>query len=187
VVDPVFRRRTAAEARAIRASVARIHREAYADLIAAGDPFAGEEAFLRRFDAHSTRPDFDMVVAEAGGELVGQAWGWPLGEHSGEAWWRGLVREPEPGFTREDGTRTFAVAELMVSRAWCGRGIAHGLLDTLLAARPETRATLLVRPGNATAYRAYTRWGWRAVGRLRPHLAPGPIMDVLVLPLAGAR
>lgn len=183
VADRTVRRHTAAEARGVRAAVARVHREAYAERIAAGDPLAAEDTFMRRFDAYTARPDFDMVLARVAEEPVGQAWGWPLNAHSGELWWQGLVREPEPGFTREDGTRTFAVSEIMVSRDWCGQGIAHALHDALLAARPETRATLLVRPDNTTAYRAYTHWGWRRAGVVRPNLSPGPLMDVLILPL----
>ena len=178
-----FRRYGADRARAVRDVVALVHREAYAERIAADDPFAGEEAFMRRFDAYTTRPDFDMVVAYRGGEPVGQAWGWPLHAHSGEAWWRGLVKEPEPGFTREDGTRTFALSEIMVVRRWTGQGIGHALHDELLSARPETRAVLLVRPGNTAAYRAYTGWGWRKAGELRPDLPHAAVMDVLVLPL----
>jgi ribosomal protein S18 acetylase RimI-like enzyme len=178
-----FQRYNADRASAIRDVVALIHRKAYAEQIAADDPFSSEEAFMRRFDAYTARPDFDMVVAYRGGEPVGQAWGWPLNVHSGEAWWRGLVQEPEPGFTHEDGSRTFALSEIMVGRAWAGRGVGHALHDELLSARPETRAVLLVRPHNTTAYRAYTRWGWRKAGELRPNVPHAPVMDILILPL----
>ncbi|GAA2081815.1 hypothetical protein GCM10009780_19480 [Actinomadura alba] len=183
MVEPEFRRYGAERARAVRDAVALVHREAYAEQIAADDPFAGEEAFMRRFDAYATRPDLDMVIAWCGGEPVAQAWGWPLTVRSGEAWWRGLAHEPEPGFTHEDGSRTFALSEIMVARAWTGQGIGHALHDELLSARPESRAVLLVRPRNARAYRAYTGWGWRKAGELRPDLPHAVVMDVLILPL----
>ncbi|MFE0592390.1 hypothetical protein [Micromonospora echinospora] len=38
----------------------------------------------------------------------------------------------------------------------------------LLADRPETRATLLVEPDNEFARGAYSRWGYRPIGELRP-------------------
>ena len=92
--------------------------------------------------------------------------------------------EPEPGFTDEDGSRTFALSEIMVRRPWTGRGVAHALHDELLRGRNEKRATLLVELGNDVAYRAYTAWGWRKVARLRPGWPDAPLYDVLILPLA---
>ncbi|MER7133078.1 GNAT family N-acetyltransferase [Streptosporangium saharense] len=180
-----FQRLDAAEARQHRDLVADIHRDAYAERIATGDGFASGEAFLRRFDAYTSRDGFDLVFAHVDGVAVGQAWGWAL--TSGSAWWNGLEAEPEPGFADEDGTRTFALSEIMVRRSWTGQGIARALHDTLLAARTEQRATLLVRPDNTTAYGAYTRWGWHKVAQLRPGWPDAPLMDVLILPLAPGR
>jgi ribosomal protein S18 acetylase RimI-like enzyme len=177
--EVTFRRVDAAGARAHRALVADIHRDAYADRIATGETFAGDEAFMARFDAYTTRDGFDLVFADHGDTVVGQAWGWPL--KAGTGWWDGLEAEPEPGFTREDGKRTFALSEIMVRRAFTSRGIAHALHDELLSARTEQRATLLVRPENTAAYAAYTRWGWRKVGQLRPGWPGAPLMQVLVL------
>ncbi|WP_055483714.1 GNAT family N-acetyltransferase [Sphaerimonospora mesophila] len=168
-------------ARARRDVVSLIHRDAYAERIATGETFAGDEAFMTRFDAYIRRDGFDLVIAYDGDEPVGQAWGWPLTPDT--RWWDGLEAEPEPGFAVEDGRRTFALSEIMVRRAWTGKGIARALHDQLLADRPEKRATLLVRPDNTTAYAAYTRWGWRPVARLRPGWPAAPWMDVLMLPL----
>jgi GNAT superfamily N-acetyltransferase len=161
-----FRRFDAAEARRLRSTV---------------DPFDTTEAFMHRFDSYASQPNFDLVVAYRGGEAIGQAWGWPLTEHT--QWWAGLPSEPGPDFTREDGNRTFALSEIMVSWEWTGRGIAHVLHDELLSARPESRATLLVEPDNPTAYRAYLHWGWRKVAQLRPGWNHAPTFDVLILTL----
>ena len=137
---------------------------------------------MSRFDAYTTAPGFELVIAYTDdGEAVGQAWGWPLGAES--KWGAGLAAEPEPGFTREDGTRTFALSEIMVRRPCTSQGIAHALHDELLHGRSEQRAALLVRPANAFAYRAYTRWGWRPVAQLRPDWPNAPLFDVLILPL----
>ncbi|KAB2350205.1 GNAT family N-acetyltransferase [Actinomadura rudentiformis] len=178
-----FRRFDATGARQLRDTVELIYRDAYADAIASGDPFDSVEQFMHRFDAY-TAPErgFELVVAyTTDGEPVGQSWGWPLGERS--AWWNGLDEEPEPGFTQEDGHRTFALSEIMVRRSWTGQGVAHALHDELLAGRTEQRATLLVEQDNHNAYRAYRSWGWKKVGRLHPGWADAPWFDVLMLPL----
>ncbi|WP_262401992.1 GNAT family N-acetyltransferase [Actinomadura sp. CNU-125] len=169
-----FRRHDADQARAIRATVEEVYRDAYADAIACGDPFDSPEQFMTRFDAYtSSGRGFEMVLAYRDGEPVGQTWGWPLGPDT--AWWRGLVAEPEPGFTEENGTRTFALSEIMVRHQWTGRGTAHALHDALLAGRNEERATLLVEADNLTAYRAYKAWGWNRVGQLRPGWPDAPV------------
>jgi GNAT superfamily N-acetyltransferase len=174
-----FHRFNTAGARAQRDTVELIYRDAYADAIASGDPFESMEAAMTRFDAYTSRDGFDLVIAYLDGEPVGQAWGWELKPDS--AWWHGLVAEP--GFTPEDGIRTFGFSELMVSKRWTGRGIAHALHDELLRERPEDRASLLAQPENTTVYRIYTRWGWRKVGQLRPGWPDAPLFDVLILPL----
>jgi GNAT superfamily N-acetyltransferase len=176
-----FRRYDAIGARGIRDTVALIHHEAYAAAIERGDPFESGDAPMRRFDIYTSRDGFDLVVAYLDGEPVGQAWGWALGPNS--AWWDGLISDVEPGFIDEDGTRTFAFSEFMVRQAWAGRGVGHALHDELLSTRPEKRATLLVRPENATAYRAYAQWGWHKAAQLCPDVPHAPVMDVLILHL----
>jgi GNAT superfamily N-acetyltransferase len=176
-----FRRFDATEARRLRDTVEAVYTRSYVAAITSGDPFDSVEAFMHRFDSYASRPDFDLVVAYRNGEAIGQTWGWPLTEHT--QWWAGLLSEPEPGFTYEDGNRTFALSEIMVSEEWAGRGIAHALHNELLSARTESRATLLVEPENTTAYRAYLHWGWRKVAQLRPGWKHAPTFDVLILTL----
>lgn len=180
-----FERYGAEAASAARATVEAIYHGAYFEAISSGDPFNSPEAFMHRFDRYIQRGDFDLVIARAGGEPVGQSWGWPLDGRSGPGWWKGLESEPEPGFTREDGKRTFALSEIMVRREWTGHGVAHALHDQLLGGRNEQRATLLVEPENTIAYRAYLAWGWRKAARLRPDWPDAPLYDVLILPLPG--
>jgi ribosomal protein S18 acetylase RimI-like enzyme len=176
-----FRRLGAAAARESRATVEAIYRGAYAAAIESGDPFEQPGAFMGRFDSYAANPLLDLVIGYRDGELAGQAWGWPLTARSG--WWADLESEPEPGFAAEDGTRTFALSEIMVIRELTGHGIAHALHDELLRDRREQRATLLVDPVNDTANRAYRKWGWQKVSQLRPHWPDAPQFDVLMLPL----
>lgn len=175
-------RRSVSQAREERALVEEVFRRSYP---VAEDGFRSAGAFLRRFDRYTANPAFDMVVAVEDGRRIGQAWGWPLA--AGTAWWDGLVDEPETGFTREDGRRTFAVSEIMVDRERTGRGVARLLHDALLAARTEQRATLLVDPRNARARDRYLGWGWTAVTRLTPSWDGAPTFDVLVRALGAAR
>ncbi len=176
-----FRRYDATTARELRKVVEDIYTHSYTDAIANGGPFHSVSAFMTRFDSYVRIDGFDLVVAYDNGKPAGQTWGWPLGH--GSKWWEGLLTETEPGFTDEDGTRTFALSEIMVREDLTGRGVAHALHDQLLANRPESRATLLVEPDNRIAYRAYIRWGWQRVAQLRPAWPEAPIWDVLILPL----
>jgi hypothetical protein len=164
-----------------RATVEAVYRGAYFESIESGDPFSTPDAFMGRFENYASIPGFELVVAFEDGEPIGQAWGWPLGAAS--QWWEGLDHEPEPGFTIEDGTRTFALSEIMVVRENTGRGVAHELHDELVGGRLEQRGTLLVRPANVSARTAYIRWGWQPVAKLTPHWPDAPTFDVLMLQL----
>lgn len=177
-----FRRFDHVGARKIRDTVQDVYRRAYVDLIATGDPFESLEASMERFDSYLRAPGFDLVVLYLDGEPIGQAWGWPLGENT--AGWNGLqLDEDDPEFTREDGTRTFGLSEIMVVPEQTGRGYARALHDELLGARRERRATLLVDPSNERAYARYRRWGWYRVGVQRPGWEGAPTFDVLIRPL----
>ncbi|MGK5558071.1 GNAT family N-acetyltransferase [Actinomadura kijaniata] len=183
-----FTRYDGEQAPKLRDTVRQVHAAAYAERIQSGDPFSAPEAFMDRFDAYIQRDGFDLVIAYADdGRPIGQAWGWPLPTDTG--WWRGLQPDPEldptlevAEFTREDGTRTFALSELMVDQAEAGHGLGHRLHDELLGARTEQRATLLVRPDNP-AGEAYRRWGWQPVARLHPNMPNAPQFHVLILKL----
>ncbi|MFD4402443.1 GNAT family N-acetyltransferase [Nocardia sp. NPDC058499] len=159
-----------------------VYARSYAEAIATGDPFESLEASMDRFDAYLRVPGFDLVVLYSNGEPIGQAWGWPLGENT--AGWDGLqLDEVDPDFTREDGTRTFGLSEIMVVREHTGRGYARMLHDELLGTRREQRATLLVDPRNERAYERYRRWGWYKVGAQQPSWKGAPTFDVLIRPL----
>ncbi|MCI0689343.1 MAG: GNAT family N-acetyltransferase [Sporichthyaceae bacterium] len=144
------------------------------------NPFYSAQRFIDRLHGYATAPGFDMVIARAGDQPVGLAFGYTLGSNS--RWWNGLTTPVPAGFTAENGTRTFAFNELMVRPDWQRRGVARQLHDQLLSTRAEQRATLLVRADNRPAQAAYASWGWRPVGSLQP-FPDSPVYDALVRPL----
>jgi ribosomal protein S18 acetylase RimI-like enzyme len=145
-------------------------------------------AFRDRATKALGAPNYSLVTARSGGQLVGFAFGYGLRPERG--WWDGLEPEPPEGFTEETGSRTAVLSEIEVRRAWQGRGVGRAVHDAFLAGRSEERATLSTGP-NADAARAlYERWGWRQVGKMPG--APGAyfpyyIKYVLPLPLGGRR
>jgi ribosomal protein S18 acetylase RimI-like enzyme len=150
-----------------------------------GDPFYSPDRFRDRLAGYTRSPGFELVVARLNDDPVGQIFGYSLPPDAG--WWRGLTTPVPGGFTDEDGTRTFAVNEIMVHPGHRRRGVARALHDALLSARPERRATLLVAPDNAAAWSAYESWGWYEVGRLHPFPdAPHYHAMVIDLPLGAS-
>lgn len=172
---------TAAQRR--RDLVELVYRRSYVDAIAGGDAFTQPAAFMERFDAYAQIPGLDLLIGYAGGEPIGQTWGWPL--TAATKWWTGL--EPAGDFDiQETGSRTFALSEIMVAKTHTGKGFACALHNRLLSHRTEQRATLLVDPSNDLAAQRYQRWGWRKVGQLQPSWDHAPRLDALVteLPMA---
>jgi ribosomal protein S18 acetylase RimI-like enzyme len=176
---PVFTRYDAASAAEVMETViVPVYELSHADVI--GDPFYSSARFADRVRGYMKAPGFELVAASINSDPVGQAFGYTL--LVGARWWDGLTTQADPGFTTETGSRTFALCELMVCPAWQSRGVAHALHDELLNGRAEERATLLVREDNASAQRAYEKWGWQKAGKLRPY-PDAPHYDALILPL----
>jgi ribosomal protein S18 acetylase RimI-like enzyme len=107
---------------------------------------------------------FATVIAQLSGRFLGFVYGLPL--RSDTSWWDGLQPPPENGFTTETGSRTFAVIDLAVLPAHHGHGLGRRLMDELLRARPEERATLATNPRHRAVQAMYERWGWRRVGQV---------------------
>ncbi|MFI5955738.1 GNAT family N-acetyltransferase [Cryptosporangium sp. NPDC051539] len=167
-----------AGARAIQDQLFALYAEIYDDHLS--DPFYSVERFADRFAGHSNRTGFRLVTGSIGGQLIGYAYGGPLA--AATRWWEGMREDVPADALTEDGSRTFALNEIMVLESWRRRGIAHSLHDTLLAGRPERRATLLVDPDNDPARTAYLSWGWRTLGHLQP-FPDAPVYEALVIDL----
>lgn len=149
--------------------------------------FYGEDRYRRQLALHRERAGWQLVTAVVDGELIGYIYGFPLPPQT--RWWEGIKGTVPAGFTHEDGQRTFAISELLVQTSWRRRGVARALHDRLLGGRRERRATLLVRPDNDVARRAYAAWGWQQHARLRPGWENAPEFLVLTkdVPVAPCR
>jgi len=133
------------------------------------------QAFVGWIRDESTLPGFCLVAASDSARLVGFAYGHrkPAG-----TWWRGADR-PAPDAVR--AADTFAVMEWAVLPDQRGQGIGRGLLDRLLADRPEPYATLMVNP-STDARAIYAQWGWHHVASTAPGRLPG--MHILLRELS---
>jgi GNAT superfamily N-acetyltransferase len=127
-------------------------------------------------------PGFETVTARRGGHLIGFAYGLPLSERT--TWWRDLDPPRPADWTKETGTRTFALIDLAVHPDEQGTGLGKRLANELLGSRREDRATLATNPNKPDVQRMYERWGWSKVGRVPG--GPGttqPVYDLYVIAL----
>jgi GNAT superfamily N-acetyltransferase len=124
-------------------------------------------------------PGFGCALADSTAGLVGFVYGSTLS--TGTSWWQGF-RDPVPDeLVRERPGRTFAVIDLGVLAGWRRHGVGRRLLEVLLAARGEQRATLAVRPEIAEAHAFYAAiGGWQLVGRQDTPGMVSPEFDIYV-------
>lgn len=155
----------------------------YLEVYAGGGEFYSEDRFRRQLSLHMQRVGWELVTAKVDGALVGYIYGFPLPPQT--RWWDGIHQPVPPGFTDEDGRRTFALSELLVHPARRRHGLATALHDELIGNRTEIRATLLVRPDNTVAQDLYQTLGWGKATKLRPNWENAPTLDVLVRTVAG--
>lgn len=156
-----------------------LHAEVYAN-----PPYARNgdaPLFAQRFRVLHSQPGFVLAEARHGGYLVGYAAGMPL--RPSTSWWRNLTTPLPREVTTEYPGRTFALVELLVRASWRRQGIAAGLHDLILKNRPEQRATLIVLPAATPAQKAFQKWGWRKIARVRDPGSDPPVSDVLVTAL----
>jgi len=104
------------------------------------------------------RRDAEMIVAEAGGAVIGYAIFWTVLDQS-------------------------ELGNVAVTGAWRGQGIGQRLVADVLR-RADQRGVrevfLEVRPSNTSARRLYERFGFSQVGRRRNYYQD-PVEDALVL------
>jgi GNAT superfamily N-acetyltransferase len=174
-----IRHYTAAQAAVLADDLVAVHLDARAELL--DQPFYSAERFADRLGEHLTDPNFELVTGQVADLMVGYAYGGSLAVDTW--WWSHLEGDLDPELTRETGSRTFWLRELLVRKANQHRGYAHQLHDALLAGRPEERAALFVRIDNP-ARLFYRRWGWSVVGHLPPQ-QDSPRFEAMLLGLKG--
>lgn len=156
-----------------------LYRRVYAEKpYYAGDDNAVAD-FVERTGRQVLRPNFRLVRARVGEQLVGFAFGFTF---TAGGWWRGEAEAPPDEILSAE---KYGVIELVVDADWRGHGLGHRLMATLLAGRPEPWA-MLTAVSTAPARAIYARWGWVQVGTAH-HTANQPVMDQLVLPLPWPR
>ncbi|MEH0419447.1 N-acetyltransferase [Streptomyces sp. B21-083] len=148
-----------------------IHVEVRTEFGLMDNPFNAVERFDERLASYASRDGWEVVIAYQADEPAGYIFGSPL--MRGSLWWSSM-RQPQPDeFTRETGSRTFAVQEVLVREAFrgtAGAGTSRLLHETLLAERDEERATLLVDPTRSEGRlkAVYESWGYRDIGAQQP-------------------
>jgi GNAT superfamily N-acetyltransferase len=160
MAEMFLRRLTRWQADQQRESFADTYVEAYAG--AAGEEFRDRQDFLQRFEEHTARPGFDLVVAE-GVARMGCAYGFRV-SRAGD-WWR--AADPAVRCDLEELTasgQVFLVADVMVLPPYRRRHVATRVLDNLLARSDAARAIALVGSGNPPAQAAFRSWSWTRIG-----------------------
>jgi ribosomal protein S18 acetylase RimI-like enzyme len=132
-----------------------------------------QDAWPRRLQA----PGFSLVVADREESPAGCVYGHQLTENT--RWWDGAVDPLPADIAHEEPGRTIAIIDMLVRQQWRRIGLAEAMHEALLADRDEERVTLLVKPDNIPARRAYEKWGYEQVGRIQP-FPDAPVFDSMV-------
>lgn len=170
MAEVFLRRLTRWQAEQQREAVADVYVEAYAG--DAGAEYRDRQGFLRLFEGAVQRPDFDMVVADAGG-LVGCLYGFRA-DRTG-AWWEGfrgvLPTEVEE---RTASGRVFFLTELMVVPAYRRLGISERLRTLLLVRHTADLVVAVIKREDDLGREVLRSWGWTKLGEFDP-AGPGSI------------
>lgn len=122
-------------------------------------------------------PSFGVVVAQAGEELAGFAYGFRLPADTPR--WARLIGDASPEMTAERPGRTFLLFDYAVRASLRGRGLGRRLHNALLGSRDEERATLTVQPTAKGTKAIYEHLGWRRVGQFEGGpTSAAPVFDV---------
>lgn len=159
----------------IRQTLIDVHAAAQGEEVMQGDDF--KKRFPWFVDHWGGNPGFACVIAYAGDEAVGFAYGAPA-THERE-WWREHL-QPAP-----ERHRTFSYSELAVHPGWRKKGVADRLSRALMEGRSEDIAVLLVDVEHPRVQALYESWGYRKVGERRP-FPDSPVYAVMIteLPLS---
>jgi ribosomal protein S18 acetylase RimI-like enzyme len=142
--------------------------------------YSPEQFWDRLVGIHAKTRDFDLVTGWIDDVVVGYAFGSP--RDTDDLW--GDILGVYPDMTPSGDVYVFR--EFAVSPTWQRHGFGARIHDELLHHRPEQAAYLLVRPDNAAAQAAYSSWGWKQIGQIKP-FPELPTFDALALDLRAFR
>lgn len=137
---------------------AHVYARAFAQAPYYSDPVRMEVEYLRNLrERHGRKPGLTPIVAVTRGEVTGTAYGYHLRPND---WWGDMVAAALGQEARavwlEDA---FAVVEVGVLPGAQGRGVGRGMVQALLAGRPERTAVLSTRV-DARAQHLYRKLGF---------------------------
>ena len=166
----------------IRQSLLDVHAEVRHRDFGLTGPFYDVERFDERLTTYASRPGWAAAVGYEDGETVGFAFGAALGPDT--RWWSAVITPLPDGYAAEDGRRTVALNEIVVRKAWRGRGVARQIHEAWLGRRTEQRVTLLVNPaaGDGAVQAVYEAWGYRRIGDQRP-FPDSPVFTSMTRPV----
>lgn len=173
---PAIELRTYTELDAVRGDLLNVYADVRAPLLHL--PNYAITSFGERLDRHAGEPGFMAVLAFAGDEPVGYAYGNRI-EH-GDRYWQRTSPTPPETYTAHP---TLALKELGVREDWRKTGTSRRIHDALLAARDERYVTLMVNPaaGDGKVHALYVSWGYEDLGLSQPSPA-SPALTVMIRP-----
>lgn len=155
----------------IRQTLVGMHADVHADQM-------DDDEFRQKFpwfvDHWGGHPGFACVIAYAGDEPVGFAYGAPAAPD--REWWREHLE------TAPEKSRTFSFSELMVREKWRKTGAAERLHRALMDGQDEDLAVLLVDTTHPKVQALYESWGYRRVGERQP-FPDSPVFAVMLAEL----
>ncbi|MFG1608600.1 GNAT family N-acetyltransferase [Actinoplanes sp. NPDC049265] len=127
------------------------------------DPWNAPEKWWQRLaETYSRTRSFELVTGWDDDTIAGYAFGSP--DDSGRLW--PSVRSVFPHLKPSGPIYIFR--EFAVQPDFQRRGYGRLIHNELLDGRPEQAAHLLLRKDNAPARAAYSSWGWKPAGELKP-------------------
>lgn len=141
----------------------------------------GNAATFKRFDAQTSKPGFLLSAGHRGDQLLGLAYGYPLGPETG--WWHDVLEPVPEELAVEDGRRTFAIFEFAVRPAWQREGVGRAVHGRLIRGLRAERIILNCRQDAQAAQAFYRALGYRRITAVIPWEG-APVYDVMLLSLA---
>ncbi|BBA99059.1 putative acetyltransferase [Actinacidiphila reveromycinica] len=140
------------------------------------DPHYSVERYAERLARHAHEPGWEAVIGYDGDEAVGYAYANTVEQD--DRYWKRITTPLADSVT---AVPTLALKEIGVRVPWRKTGVSKAIHDSLLAARSETQATLMVNPlaGDGKVHNLYVSWGYGDLGESQPS-PDSPVLVAMV-------